>query len=193
MSTVSYVVEGDPDEEVLKRLAIELDIKLRLFFKGGKSQLKDRIIKFNQYAHFYPLIVLVDLDEKIKCAPCLKTKWIPNPNQFMCFRVVIREIETWLLTDKDNIAKFLSIDILFVPSYPETIADPKKTMIDLAKRSRKKNIREDMVPRPGSDRKIGPAYNSRLIEFIRNYWKPEIAAEKSDSLQRCIKRLRELY
>jgi hypothetical protein len=48
MNTISYAVEGDPDEEVLKRLAIELDIKLRLFFKGGKSQLKDRIIKFNQ-------------------------------------------------------------------------------------------------------------------------------------------------
>jgi hypothetical protein len=49
-----------------------------------------------------------------------------------------------------------------------------------------------MVPRPASGRSVGPAYASRLIEFARSAWRPEIAAERSESLRRAIASLERL-
>jgi hypothetical protein len=80
-----------------------------------------------------------------------------------------------------------------VPGPPETLPDPKRVLIELASRSRRREIREDMVPRLGSGRVVGPAYTSRLIEFVtdrRGGWRPGIAARSADSLARCIRRLR---
>jgi hypothetical protein len=39
---------------------------------------------------------------------------------------------------------------------------------------------------------VGPAYSSRLIEFARTRWDPEAAATNSDSLHRCIQKLRQM-
>jgi hypothetical protein len=64
--------------------------------------------------------------------------------------------------------------------------------VDLAARSRRRAIREDMVPRSGSGRSVGQAYASRLIEFVDGYWRPEMAANNSDSLRRCCERLDEI-
>jgi hypothetical protein len=36
-------------------------------------------------------------------------------------------------------------------------------VVELARYSRRRDIREDMVPRPGSGRSVGAAYTSRLI------------------------------
>jgi hypothetical protein len=49
-----------------------------------------------------------------------------------------------------------------------------------------------MVPRPESGRQIGPAYTSRLIQFVEDTqagWRPEVAAAVSDSLARCLRSL----
>ena len=47
-----------------------------------------------------------------------------------------------------------------------------------------------MVSRPGSGRKVGPAYVARMIEFIELVWMPDDAEIRSDSLSRCLGRLR---
>jgi hypothetical protein len=107
----------------------------------------------------------------------------------MCFRIAVRTIEAWLLADNQSIARFLSVAVSHVPSFPEMLDDPKQFMVDLAQRSRRRDIRESMVPRPGSGRKVGPLYTSQLIEFVQTKWKPETAAHKSNSLRRCRKRL----
>jgi hypothetical protein len=65
-------------------------------------------------------------------------------------------------------------------------------MVVLAAQSRRHDIREDMLPRPGSGRAIGPAYTSRMIEFIQSYWRPDVATFSSDSLRRCLTRLGEM-
>ena len=68
-------------------------------------------------------------------------------------------------------------------------------MVDIAKGSRRREIREDMIPRTGSGRVVGPAYTARLIEFVigaRNAWRPEVAAERSESLKRCLRCLNRL-
>jgi hypothetical protein len=113
----------------------------------------------------------------------------------MCFRVVVREIETWLFADRQRLAAFLGVPVAHVPHAPEDVADPKAAMVNLARQSRRRDVRDDMVPRPGSGRAVGPAYASRLVEFVayrEASWRPEVAAEHSDSLARCIERLRHI-
>jgi hypothetical protein len=76
-----------------------------------------------------------------------------------------------------------------------SMADAKRALVDLCQRSRKKAVRGDMVPRPGSGRTVGPGYVSQVIQFVGDThagWKPEAAAKRAPSLCRCLLRLREL-
>ena len=95
------------------------------------------------------------------------------------------------MADRRGFAEFMSVSETRVPRSPEDLDDPKQFVVDLARRSRRRDIRYDMVPREGSGAAEGPAYASRLIEFIDRGWRPRIAAESSDSLARCLGRLEE--
>ncbi len=93
------------------------------------------------------------------------------------------------MADRENLAKFLSVEIARIPQDVEAIDNPKVIMVEIAKHSRRREIREDMIPRTGSGRVVGPAYTARLIEFVmgaKNGWRPEVAAERSESLKRCL-------
>ena len=70
-----------------------------------------------------------------------------------------------------------------------TIANPKEYVIGLARRSRLRTIREDIAPRKGDIRRVGPNYNGRLIEFANKKWNARKAARRSDSLRRALLRL----
>lgn len=190
-------VEGVLDEAVLRRLAADAGIHMGVVFgRSGKPHLRDRIAGYNQAARFSPWIVLLDLDHDFDCAPSLCAEWLPNPTDHMRFRVAVREIESWLLADRAGIAAFLGVPMRMVPSAVDDLDDPKRTLVEIARNSRRRAIREDMVPRPGSGASIGPAYTSRLVEFVqmgkRGRWQPASAAESSPSLSRCIRALAEL-
>ncbi len=166
-----------------------------IYGKNGKSFLRQKIQSYNQAAFYSPWIILVDLNHDAECAPALRTLWLPDPAPNMFFRIAVREVEAWLLGDQERIAAFLNVALSKIPENPEILDDPKQFMIELAANSRRREIREDMMPRPGSGRKIGPAYSSRLIEFAtdrQSGWRPEVAARNSDSLNRCLRRLRSL-
>jgi hypothetical protein len=63
----------------------------------------------------------------------------------------------------------------------------------LARHSRSRAVRDEIVPREGSGRSIGPLYATRLIAFVEDEvagWRPAQAASRSDSLRRCIRGLR---
>lgn len=79
-----------------------------------------------------------------------------------------------------------------MPANPEGLEFPKQAMVNLARRSRRRDIRLDMAPHDGSGRTEGPAYASRMIEFATDRWRPEVAAAHADSLRRAIDRLRQL-
>jgi hypothetical protein len=150
---------------------------------------------YNNAGRHRPWIVLVDLDQDADCAPNLCRSWISKKSPKLCFRVAVREVEAWLLSDRESIARFLSVPIPRVPIDPESEINPKQTMVNLAATSKRRDIREDMVPRPGSGRSVGPAYTSRLVEFTQSpqpLWRPSNAAKHSKSLQRCMKCLEQL-
>jgi len=188
---ISAVVEGDIDQAVIQRLIQHSGAVLGpVYGKNGKQALRRNINGYNNAARYSPWVILVDLNHEADCAPILKQQWLGNPGQFLCFRVAVREIESWLLADQENLSKFLRLSRQRIPSNPEAVVNPKEVMVNLARRSRLRAIREDMVPRPGGGRIVGPAYSSRLIEFVTGQhdpWRPEIASQVSDSLNRCLR------
>jgi len=193
---ISSAVEGSVDEAVIKRLIAEAGGETGpIYGKNGKSQIKQRLNGYNNAAYHSPWIVLVDLNHEADCAPPMKTAWLPKPAPRMCFRIAVKEVEAWLLADRERFASFFRVRISDIPVSPESIDDPKEEVVELAKKSRSRDIRQDMVPRPGSGRKIGPAYVSRIIEFVSDRqrgWRPNHAVQSSDSLRRCLMRMREL-
>jgi len=161
----------------------------QVYGKNGKASVKESIRGYNHSARHRPWIVLVDLDHDADCAPELCAKWLPDRAPKMCFRVAVREVEAWLLADREPLAAFLSVPMNRFPANPESEHDPKQVLVSLAAGSRRKRIREDIAPRPGSGRSVGPAYTSCLIEFVstpHSGWRPEVAGKRSDSLRRCV-------
>jgi hypothetical protein len=190
---ISSAVEGQVDEAVVRRV-IEFagGVPGPTYGKTGKDQLRQSLSGFNSSARFRPWVVLTDLDHDAECAPPLRTTLLPALAPWMCLRIVVHEVEAWFLADRQTLARFLSVSPTRIPASPETVDDPKETMVDLARQSRRRDIREDMVPRPGSGRKEGPAYASRLIEFAQRLWQPHAAATHSQSLSGAIDCVRKL-
>jgi len=190
--TISVAVEGIVDRAVLERLAADLRFSIGSFHGlKGKQYLKQKIPAFNSAARFSPWLVLVDLNS-CRCAPALRAEWLSVSSELMRFRVAVHAVEAWLMADAETLSDFLHVPRALVPSEPDGLSHPKDSLVNLARRSTRAEIRKDMVPRPGSGNNIGPAYSSRLIEYAldrRNGWRLNIAADVSDSLRRCTQSL----
>lgn len=189
-------MEGDLDEAVLRRIVREADLWLaNVYGRKGKESLLKAVAGYNAAAHRASWVVLVDLDRDCECAPQCVQRWLPEPAPHMCFRLVVRSIESWLLADRDRIAGFLGVRRANVPDDPDALDDPKRELIDLARRSPRRSVREEIVPREGSGRSVGPLYTTRMIEFVQDEaagWRVDHALGASDSLNRCMGRLRRL-
>jgi hypothetical protein len=133
----------------------------------------------------------MDLDNDA-CAPHLRSDLLPQQAARMCFRVAIREIEAWLLADRERISRFLSVARTRISTTPDDLDDPKRALVEAARRSRSRAMREDIVPADRSGRTVGRAYSARMTEFVMSEWRPEVAAGSSSSLARCLSRLTEL-
>lgn len=152
--------------------------------KHGFGYLKKNIMGFNNAAKGIPYLVLTDLD-RIECAPVLINEWLPHgKHENLIFRIAVREVESWLLAHKTTFASFLGISRSLIPDNPDEIAFPKRKIIEIASKSRRREIRESIVPAPGSTAKKGPAYNATLISFVYNFWNVNEAKSNSPSLKR---------
>ncbi len=161
----------------------------RIINARGNGRLKADMQKFRNACHVIPHVVLTDLDQ-YACPPVLRADWKATdlPPQLL-FQVAVREVEAWLLADRDGIARFLSVAKNKVPQYPEAEVDPKRTLINLARKSRKRRLAIEMVPAAGSSAPIGPFYNVRLTEFVNGAWDVECAKASSPSLNRALLKL----
>lgn len=190
---IPAAVEGIVDEAVAKKLIIEAGgTPGAVYGKTGKPSLLRKIQAFNNAARRWPWLVLVDLDHDADCAPPFCAQWVPLYAPFLCFRVAVREVEAWLLADAESLAGFLGVRPGMIPADPERLDDPKRAMVNLARRSRRRAIKEDMVPREGSSRSVGPAYASRLIEFVQTSWRPDEAGKQAASLRRAMDNLQRI-
>jgi hypothetical protein len=188
---INLLVEGHTDEVILHRLLAYIGLQPGTTYgKNGKAALLQHLPSYNHAARYYPWIVVVDLEQDAECAPDYMGTILPEPAPQMCLRIAVRAIEAWLLADAEHLAAFLRIPRQRVPVLPEAEVDPKTTLVRLARFSRSRAIREDMVLRAGSGAKVGRGYVGRLIEFVASdhphAWRPAVAAEYADSLRRCL-------
>lgn len=190
MIPVNVLVEGSTDEPVAKRLLEYVGLQVGIVYgKQGKAHLLERLPKYNKAARFSPWFVIVDLDMDTQCALQAVVQWLPIPEKGMRLRVAVRAVESWLMADRENLAKFLAVSPSKLEQATDTVSNPKEMLINVARTSRKRGIREDIVPRQGSGAKVGLLYVARLNEFTQKYWRPDVAATHSESLRRCIQAL----
>ncbi|PJF39416.1 MAG: hypothetical protein CUN54_08760, partial [Phototrophicales bacterium] len=165
---VNIVVEGAVDNVVMQRLLKYVGLRIgRCLIEGGNRKLIDNLHKRNAAGHFAPWLVVIDLDDN-ECAPAFIRTLLPieQYNSQFRLRVAVREIEAWLLADREALAQFLRISINLVPRNPDAEDDPKQVLVNLARRSRNKQLVADIVPRPESGRRVGPGYLGRITEYI---------------------------
>jgi hypothetical protein len=193
-SVVSAAVEGDLDEVVLRKIGDHIGFTVgSVYGRKGKRHLLRTLAGYNNAARFASWIVMLDLDRDYECAPECLTAWLPQPAEKMFCRVAVRAVEAWLLADRDRIAAMLGIPAKRIPTKPDSLDDPKRHLVDLARNSSRAEIRASIVPRPGSGRAVGPSYNAKMIDFVTaGRWRINTARYSSTSLRRTLDRLQEL-
>ena len=190
MATVTIAVEGATDIPVVRRLLAEAGHALAIAHGGhGKGPLDRNLVGYNNAARFAPWLVMRDLDHDAECAPAIASDLLPAPAEHMRLRIAVREMESWLIADAESLAAFLSVKSSRIPPDPDTLDDPKQALVTIARHSRRREIRDDMVPAVGTSITVGPAYGSRIEEFAREHWRPAVAANRSNSLKRTLDRL----
>lgn len=186
MNKISFqlVYEDEPTKAVVKKI-IETEFskkaEIRSYYGGkGKGYISKNVKAFYKNASKYnPVVIVVDLDV-CECAPLLLKEWsISRDNVHFIFRVVIREIESWLLADRHSFAKFFKVPIDKIPLYPEQLPDPKQSLINIMRKSKDKTFRKSIVPEKDSRALVGKSYNSPLIAFINSTWEHANAFPKT--------------
>jgi hypothetical protein len=187
------VVEGQTDEAIVERiLANYPNLQATYQGKSGVAYIEQRIEKYNQLARTFPVLCVLDLDQ-YECAPSRIKALIPqNKQDSLYIRVAVKQIEAWLLADQENFADFIGVPFHRLPSQPDEIDNPKIAVVNLARKSRKNDIKRDMVPAQGNIGRVGGAYTSQIINFVTNHWDINQAAENSPSLARMLKAVQRL-
>jgi len=189
---INLVFEDSLSGSVLQRLLKNSRQHYLLGYRynsGGYGWIKQRINGLNNAAKGMPYLVLTDLD-RYECPPILISEWLTaDKHHNLLFRVAVRQVESWLLGCRASFAGFLGVRDAMIPSNVDDIENAKSFVIDLARKSRRKQVRLDIVPREGSTAKVGPDYNGRLIYFVENIWNPNIAKEFSPSLRSAMETL----
>lgn len=184
----TVAVEGIVDAAVARRMVEHVGAGFgAVYGQRGKPHLRGRIEGYNTAARHAPWLVLIDLDREATCIAPVLANWIPSPAHLLCFRVAVQEVEAWLLSDRQGASSFLGVPISKIPESPENMPHPKRLLVELARQSKKRDIRQDLVPNHGSGRTVGPAYTARLAEFARTRWQPDQAAARAQSLSRAIR------
>lgn len=192
LSTVYLAAEDVPGLAVGRRLVAEQPVLsvYRDRLGDGFGNLKKKVQSYDQMGKSgLPVLMLTDLD----AAPCPSGKiqdWLGHkPSRGFLFRICVREVEAWLLADREAIAAFLKIKEDQVPDAPESLADPKAALIKLAKKA-PRQIRIGMTPRGSAS--IGPDYNDLLSGFISDLWSITRASDRAPSLARARRRVADL-
>lgn len=161
---------------------------------SGFGYLKKSLPKFNQIAtNIMPVLLLTDLD-RTDCILDFIQEWKQGEDlsERLLFRVVVREIEAWLLADRLALAEWLGINPATLPKEPESLVDPKRELLNLTKRSKYRKLKDMVLPANKSPNTVGLGYNTELVRYVREKWNPLVAAESAPSLARTLKRIQEL-
>jgi len=191
MIRINIIYEDDLSEIVLFQLLNQFAGKFSIenSYPGhGFGYLKTNIRGFNQASVVLPHLMLTDLDN-YACPLELIGDWVNFPlHRNFIFRIAVREVESWLLADIKGLSAFLKVSEANFPLNPDVLYDPKRKLISLARKSKIRRIREELVPL-SDNASIGPNYNGCLSEFVIGKWNIDEAKNRSQSLSRAFHRL----
>ncbi len=193
---INLIFEDDLSGAVLRRLFSEIrpDCEIGLAYRtGGKGNIKRRLRGFNHAAKGMAYFILVDLDADYACPPALLQDWFEHdkhPN--LHFRIAVREVESWLLASRCAFSNYFGISKKIIPEIPDQVSDPKELLLKIAGKSRKKSLRDDIVPQIRTTARVGPNYNARLEEFVSQRWDYQEAISSSESLRRTVEYLKKM-
>jgi hypothetical protein len=190
---IQMAVEDFLSESVLRALLKQSGHGYRIgtcYGHKGIGFLRKHISRYNKAARIVPFLVLADLDN-VECAPLLVNDWLGiHKHNNLMLRVAVRQVESWILADRKAFGGFLSIPEVHITTAPDKLKDSKNTLIELARKSRRRDVREALVPKKGSTARIGPDYNGTLGQFVRERWSAERAMKYSESLKRAFEEIR---
>ena len=201
-----YIVGEDAvTTSIIKRILIYcsdcFEIISELPARGG--QVKSKIKEFNELSNFYPVVLLIDLDND-DCAPLLLNRLIENKNDNFIFNIAVDEAEAWLMADKEGFSTYFKIKLEDMPFAYQTKQGGKNALTEmyfaykssmyltheLIKKSKSLEYKQQLTPKKGAAK--GPEYNSCMLPFIQNAWDIDDARKNSDSLNRMILRVENL-
>ena len=164
----------------------------QLLRRGGFGYLRSRMRSFCELARRTPVLLLTDLDAEECPATLIEdwSRWDAIPKEFL-FRVAVRQVESWLLADRDGMARLLKVSVRQLPRDPDALPDAKRYLLQLAQRA-PRAIREELVAESGATAAQGLGYNAVLSDFVRTSWDPSQAVLHSKSLARTRMRVNEL-
>ncbi len=204
--TVFSFVEDAPSKEILIRIVEKHNLqsgRRLVFYKGfpsimgGFGEIKKKCGAFmNMALAGQYTLLLTDLDTT-DCPMTLIRQWFFSGREDSCrlphqviFRVAVREVEAWIMADKEGLSEYLGISKTNFVDDPESLSDPKKFLINvLRQKARTKKIRDTI---PKGTAAIGPMYNANLCQFVRDAWSPENACLRAPSLLRAFNALKRL-
>ena len=196
-------VEDEPTQHVVRRivdyLAGKVPRKVVLmdgypFVVGGYGQLKVKAKKWAEAAeHGSWMLVVTDMDTDKGLTPNdLGEKWLGVdclgmlPPKFI-FRIAVREIESWIMADREAFAKYLHVSEDNVTTTPDELSDPKLELFRIIREKCKALRFKRMLPT--KNQHVGIDYNVRMCEFVDKFWRIEKAMQVSPSLHRAVSRL----
>ena len=179
-------------------------IMMEIPARGG--EIKSKIPQCNKLAKEYPVIMLLDADDK--CAPELKNKLlngIQKEDNFI-LNICVDEAEAWLMADRKGFANYFGIPIDSLPEARPLKQGGRRALMEMdfpaksslmlthqyAIKSSKDNVRKTIGVTDLTAHCKGKEYNTTIIPFIKNNWDVGEACKNSDSLQRMIARLKNL-
>ena len=183
-------------ETVAERLVHESTRNLQIAVRvrrNGNAYLKSKFPELLKTSAKIPVFLITGLDN-IQCPVELIKNWTQNtpapPGMIM--RVAVREVESWILADRDGFSGYTGIPVEKMALNPDALSDPKRVRLNLVKRYARKRIKESLLPSKSSSSKIGWEYIAVLCQFARDVWSVDRAVRHSVSLRRAVNRLSSL-
>ena len=134
-------VEDEPSGKIAEVLVRHVNAKHLMNIKfvygfpnisHGYGNIKKKVQSFLEMAKQSYVLLVTDLDTA-DCPPSLIRNWLGKDPQEaldlpsrLLFRVAVREVEAWLLADRDGLARFLGISVANFFLDPEALSDPKQ-------------------------------------------------------------------
>lgn len=190
-----FCVEDPLSRAVIRRLICELvgDIPLTELQpnQGGFGSMKAKFRDYCTLARHHFVFILTDLDST-ECAPSLRAEWMddvglsdPLPEK-MCFRIAEREVEAWLIADRDNLSRYLGVPIREFPE-DQNLEDPKEFLLNCVRQHGDDISRFELLPEGVS--RVGLGYNTYLSRFASEIWDFQNASCRNSSLSRAIQKI----